>query len=276
MFPFLNMKNKLELFLMKKKITMQDIAKMCGVSVASVSYVLNDKKDSRITEATKQKILQIANLYMYRSNPYARSLATGEIHNILFFYGENDFPLYQAEVLTFINHLSTHLRPYKYNITIAPNNMIAKYNYVDAIITYRVDKETFTKLGELNFIPLISIDCLIEDNLFFEINNSFKSLNPNGFTYFSLPYLDLKTISSLKERFDIHFIQDFKSLEEEVKKLDKPLIVFNASLHHYLDVLNVKHSFYDVDKLEKFDAIIEALNLAINREESEKHQYFIN
>ena len=162
------MQNKLELFLMKKKITMQDIAKMCGVSVASVSYVLNDKKDSRITEATKQKILQIANLYMYRSNPYARSLATGEIHNILFFYGENDFPLYQAEVLRFINHLSTHLRPYKYNITIAPNNMIAKYNYVDAIITYRVDKETFTKLGELNFIPLISVDCLIEDNLFFE------------------------------------------------------------------------------------------------------------
>lgn len=276
MFPFFNMNNKLELFLMKKKITMQDIANMCGVSVASVSYVLNDKKDSRITEATKQKILQIANLYMYRSNPYARSLATGEIHNILFFYGENDFPLYQAEVLRFINHLSTHLRPYKYNITIAPNNMIAKYNYVDAIITYRVNKETFMKLGELNFIPLISIDCFIKDNLFFEINNSFSSLSPKGFTYFSLPYLDDKTITSLKERFDVRFIVDFKSLEEEVTKLDKPLIVFNSSLHHYLDVLNVEHQFYDVDKTKKFDAIIETLNLAINREESTKHQYFID
>lgn len=165
---------------MNKKITMLDIAKMCNVSVATVSYVLNKKENSRIPERTKQKILQIANLYMYRSNPYARSLATGEIHNILFFYSENIFSLYKAEILNFINRLSECLRPYKYNLTIAPNNMITKYNYVDAIITYRIDKDTFKKLGELNFIPLISVDCLIDDNLFFEINNSFEQVNdPN-------------------------------------------------------------------------------------------------
>lgn len=260
----------------KKKITMLDIAKICNVSVATVSYVLNNKANSRIPDSTKQKILQIANLYMYRSNPYARSLATGESHNILFFYGDNDFSIYRAEVLNFINQLCTYLRPYKYNIIIAPNNMIAKYNYVDAIITYRVDKQTFKQLGELNFIPLISVDCFIDDNLFFEINNSFNEIKNNNTIYLSLPYKDEKIINFLSTKASVYFIDSFQSLQNVINNNKTKIVCLNSELDKYLTSINIEHSYLNIDNKLKFDAIIKALNFAINRDDVDTHQYLID
>ena len=47
---------------MEKKPTVKDVAKQAGVSVATVSYIMNDRKDQKISEATRKKVLQIANL----------------------------------------------------------------------------------------------------------------------------------------------------------------------------------------------------------------------
>ena len=49
----------------EKRATVRDIAKKAGVSVATVSYVLNDKQDTKISESTRKKVLQIANLLNY-------------------------------------------------------------------------------------------------------------------------------------------------------------------------------------------------------------------
>ena len=55
---------------------MKDIAKECGVSVATVSYVLNDVPNQSISEATKKRILHVANMVGYatdlRSNTQGR------------------------------------------------------------------------------------------------------------------------------------------------------------------------------------------------------------
>lgn len=56
-------------------VTLKDIAKMCGVSVATVSLVLNDKPH-RISEATKKKIIETAQQHHYHPNPMALSLVT--------------------------------------------------------------------------------------------------------------------------------------------------------------------------------------------------------
>ncbi|PKM64606.1 MAG: LacI family transcriptional regulator [Firmicutes bacterium HGW-Firmicutes-20] len=56
-------------------VTLKDIAKLCGVSVATVSLVLNNKPN-RISEATKQKILEKAKELHYHPNPMALSLVT--------------------------------------------------------------------------------------------------------------------------------------------------------------------------------------------------------
>ena len=56
---------------------MKDIAKGLKLSIVTVSKVLN-KKDSRISEATRQRVLECARRLDYRTNLAAKSLVTGE------------------------------------------------------------------------------------------------------------------------------------------------------------------------------------------------------
>ena len=57
-----------------KRASIKDIAKIAGVSVATVSYVLNKKEGQRISEDTKKKIFEIAETINYVPNRIARSL----------------------------------------------------------------------------------------------------------------------------------------------------------------------------------------------------------
>lgn len=57
-----------------KRASIKDIARIAEVSVATVSYVLNQKEGSRISEATKKKILEVAQEINYTPNKIAKSL----------------------------------------------------------------------------------------------------------------------------------------------------------------------------------------------------------
>ncbi|KQT35476.1 transcriptional regulator [Chryseobacterium sp. Leaf405] len=57
-----------------KRASIKDIARIAGVSVATVSYVMNKKEGSRISEATKKKILEVAKEVKYTPNKIAKSL----------------------------------------------------------------------------------------------------------------------------------------------------------------------------------------------------------
>lgn len=57
-----------------KRASIKDIARIAGVSVATVSYVLNKKEGSRISESTKKKILDVAEEINYTPNKIAKSL----------------------------------------------------------------------------------------------------------------------------------------------------------------------------------------------------------
>lgn len=66
---------------MKKSITIKEIATEAQVSIATVSMVLN-KKDKKISETTREKILYIAQKYNYTPNTMARSLITKQTYTI--------------------------------------------------------------------------------------------------------------------------------------------------------------------------------------------------
>ncbi|MFC3157487.1 transcriptional regulator, LacI family [Chryseobacterium arachidis] len=57
-----------------KRASIKDIARIAEVSVATVSYVLNKKEGSRISEATKKRILEVAKSINYTPNKIAKSL----------------------------------------------------------------------------------------------------------------------------------------------------------------------------------------------------------
>ena len=54
-------------------VTIKDIAKMAGVSITTVSRILNNK-EGFISEATREKVLRIVKEQGYTPNSFARSL----------------------------------------------------------------------------------------------------------------------------------------------------------------------------------------------------------
>lgn len=59
---------------MPKKVTMTDVARMCGVSQTLVSFVLNGRTDKGVSDATKEKVLTCAQKLGYTPNLAARLL----------------------------------------------------------------------------------------------------------------------------------------------------------------------------------------------------------
>ena len=63
---------------MAKRISLKDIAQAVGVSTALVSYVLNNKKENRISKEVAQRIRKAAQDLNYQPNQIAQSLKTNK------------------------------------------------------------------------------------------------------------------------------------------------------------------------------------------------------
>lgn len=61
----------------QKSVTIRDVAKVAGVSIATVSDVLNRNPRTRVAPETRQRILEAARKLGYRPRRAARSLRTG-------------------------------------------------------------------------------------------------------------------------------------------------------------------------------------------------------
>ena len=72
-------------------ITMSNIAEKAGVSRSAVSLVLNNRPDSRIPEATRQRIIETALEMGYRTNQLARSVASGKTRMIGYLVSEPNY-----------------------------------------------------------------------------------------------------------------------------------------------------------------------------------------
>lgn len=267
----------------KRNVTLKDIAKECNCSVATVSYVLNNVSNQSISEERRNKILQVANLYQYGVNPYAKALASGNIHNILIYFDDSDSSLLKAETLDFIQDLSAFLKKEDFILMIAPSIDIVRYDYVDAVIIYRSDLNTFRKLANINFIPLIAVDLNIDEPLFFEVNNDFTAIiekygNKQNIQIISLPYKDSSINSKLTSLTNFTFIYSIKDLFDFEKKYSNSstqVIALNEEL--YLSISeDINKKFINLSTESKFKAILESIKLALSKELVNNHKMIIN
>jgi DNA-binding LacI/PurR family transcriptional regulator len=67
---------------MRKGITMKDVAKQAGVSLSTVSFVLNNTKGQTITEKTRNKIMKTIEELDYKPNYMARSMRVKQVNAI--------------------------------------------------------------------------------------------------------------------------------------------------------------------------------------------------
>lgn len=166
---------------MNKKATVRDVAREAGVSTATVSYIMNDRQDQKISPETRKKVLQIANLLNYRPSHAAKSLATGRNNIIGIAYSLNpQTPSRNLEITNFANLLIERLNRMNYDVlflspSIAEKNTLINRN-IDAIIAIDLEHEQFRSLADTYLVPVISVDMLINDNLFYQIYTDYPSL----------------------------------------------------------------------------------------------------
>lgn len=168
-----------------KKVTMKDIAAEAGVSVATVSYVLNNKDTEKIKEETREKIFKIAKKLNYVCNLNARSLVMKKsklIGTIIVRDFKKERPWKENFYSSLINTLGQLLYDEDYHmITInidanKPDMNIIFQRELDAVFVIDVEKEFFYKISNKFNIPIIIIDSIIKDPLFYKIIPDFENV----------------------------------------------------------------------------------------------------
>lgn len=264
---------------MKKKITMKDIAKQAGVSVATVSYVINNRTDQRISEETRKKILQIVNLLDYTPNSAAKSLATNRTFLIVLYMASEISLLKRSEQLLVVEVLAQVLQKYGYNLVFKNNNDIDRSSQADAILCYDVNTDYFHQIGDKNLIPLLGIDTLIDIPWFFQVCSDYNKIKViadnhfgvNNYTFLALSPNNIALKSHIENTFlNTIFANDFNDLEN----LSPNVVYHQNALNTYIK--KPGNSLYlETNYYKKMEKICECIDFAIHRIPDLEHQYFI-
>ena len=166
----------------EKKATVRDIAAKAGVSVATVSYVLNDKKDTKISDATRKKVLQVANLLNYSiPEKYKNVDAKQGVYTIGVMYElKPDTPSRNAEIMSLINLLAERFIRIGFSFQLIPIESEAELSKpvqgLDGIIAIDLESASFKQMSNQYFIPILCLDMIINDFLFYQIHTDMESL----------------------------------------------------------------------------------------------------
>ncbi|KEI01074.1 LacI family DNA-binding transcriptional regulator [Clostridium botulinum] len=155
-----------------KKITMKDIAIKAGVSKATVSMVLN-KKDSKISKETKEKITKLAEDLNYIPNGIARSLTTKKSQTIGIILPDIINPFF-SEMARAIEDTANKL---DYNVIFCntDSNFEKEESYIKLLISKLVDGVIFiTGRGNKE-----SLDILKQNNVSFVLVDRYIENNEN-------------------------------------------------------------------------------------------------
>ena len=147
-------------------VSMKDIAKACGVSVATVSKALNNQKD--IGEETKTHIKNVAREMGYFPNSSARALKTNRTYNLgVLFADEAQSGLTHDFFSAILDSFKRTVEARGYDITFINSNGGGAMSYLDhcryrgfdGVLVACVDfrDPNVTELVESN-IPLVTID----------------------------------------------------------------------------------------------------------------------
>ncbi|WP_409295319.1 LacI family DNA-binding transcriptional regulator [Peribacillus sp. SCS-26] len=166
-----------------KKATMKDIAEKANVSTATVSYIINNLTTQTIPHETRERVLRIARELNYVPNLAARSLVkqkSGMIGILLNRKAENGY-WRDFAYSEFIRKLERHLTGKGFHVLLysmdaeAPSLEIITERKLDGVFLIDVREEEFYTISQKFQVPLVLIDSLIPDPLFYKIAMDFES-----------------------------------------------------------------------------------------------------
>lgn len=155
-----------------KQTTIKDIAERCGVSAATVSYVLNDKKQQSISQAVKERVIACATELGYVANNAAKVLRKLQ-SNCIAVAMEKDIGTRRFNLV--LQGIRDELDKHNYNIMLCSasvkQELPAYPDYIVQALERRVDGVIYigkdnvgpgkeaTKLVTDQQIPFVAYDC---------------------------------------------------------------------------------------------------------------------
>ena len=155
-------------------VSMKDIARACGVSVATVSKALNGQPD--IGEETRTRVCEAAQKMGYMTNSAARALKTNRTYHIgVLFVDERQSGLAHEYFSTMLESFKAEAEAHGYAITFINHNVGGKptsylqhcrYRGVDGVVIACVDF-TDPRVRELaeSDLPLVTVDHVFNNRL---------------------------------------------------------------------------------------------------------------
>jgi LacI family transcriptional regulator len=145
-----------------RRPTIRDVAERAGVSIATVSRVLNDRAD--VSAETREKVRQVAQSVGYSADPAARALATQRTQLVAVVVGDNaghrDLSLvFFGKVLAAISRRLAHS---DYEALLLQAVDVSLQHRIDAAILIGVDDDD-PLIAELTsrHVPLVGVDVRI-------------------------------------------------------------------------------------------------------------------
>lgn len=192
--------------------TIKDVAERAGVSIATVSYIINNTKP--VTPATRKKVLAAINDLNYVPNKTARNFKSGKMHTIAFIVPDIS-NIYFAKI---IEVLEARLHDIGYSLIVA-NTKESKEREIEHIRTFTagivdgiVLASTVSDFGEIKKyipegFPFLTIDRKLKNCTADVINASDYSAVSDGIKHLlkkghkKIGYIsDIPRLSTSKER----------------------------------------------------------------------------
>ncbi len=263
-----------------KKATNRDVAKLAGVSVATVSYVINGREDQRISEATKKKVYQAMNFLNYSPNLYAVGLNTPQPQTIVVRSSINATYLTEMEILHFMRDFNTLCEKQHIQLTYSLDKRAAKIA-ATACICFDLPNDEFHSFAEENFIPVIAIESLVGDPVFYQITTDFERVFKAAEDYFkedfTLVYIEPnnketkeKILSVFKEVIFLSSLTDIGKIAPKNIALCQP-----ALFPLFENSENFKVFKYALDPSMLSETVMDCIEKALNRLNTPDQDHFI-
>jgi len=171
---------------MRKKVTLNDVAKEAKVSPATVSYVLNNVTKQKIPHETKMRVFAAASKLNYVQNMNARALASGKTNviGVLLVGKPDEYVSKHISYAKFIDQLEGECNRLGYRIMISridpqrPEVSIIAERKLDGVFLVDASEDSFHLVSEQFEYgsPVVMIDSLVEDPLFRNLVADYRQL----------------------------------------------------------------------------------------------------
>jgi LacI family transcriptional regulator len=144
-----------------KKISMADVAKLSGVSVATVSRILN--KNGRYSQETEQRVMDIIKQYDYKLNMSAKSLRTNRSQSIGVIVPDITNEFFDK----IIRSIENYMIPHHYSVFVCDSNENEEMEnmHIENLVSKNVDgiiyisgKTQVKAIEDEYHIPVVYID----------------------------------------------------------------------------------------------------------------------